>query len=380
MHGRNYDVLLLRPQEIKDVIDMKQAIDLVEQGYREAQGFPIINAPRRRVHSTRERAHFQLSRAAIDGLGVIGSLTRGEQVAHDPTSQEYPYREHPVYLLWNAEDRAAAMHHDRRDHREAHRLLEPDGAAHGGDQRRRLPPSGAQGCEGRRRLRRRRPGPAQDPGAAERAHDRDLQGLQPQSRQPEERSASGMATLVDASSCPSTRRARSIAGSDVVICATSSNVPVFDGAWLEPGQHLVTIVGSNSALVKGGWLKEGRRENDDETVRRADFIITNWRESIEQERQAGIFDPIEKGIITWDKIHELGEILDGSLSRPHQRRADHLARQQQRDRGGRPRDRPMGLRAVPPRWAAAPRSNCRDRASSSASLRRDGRIWPDEVA
>ena len=37
MRGRNYDVLLLRPQEIKDVIDMKQAIDLVEQGYREAQ-------------------------------------------------------------------------------------------------------------------------------------------------------------------------------------------------------------------------------------------------------------------------------------------------------------------------------------------------------
>ena len=77
----------------------------------------------------------------------------------------------------------------------------------------------------------------------------------------------------------------------------------------------MTIVGSNSALVKGGWLKEGRRENDDETVRRADFIITNWRELIEQERQAGIFDPIQKGVITWDKIHELGEILDGSLSR-----------------------------------------------------------------
>jgi hypothetical protein len=29
MNGRNFDVLLLRPQEIKDVIDMKQAIDLV---------------------------------------------------------------------------------------------------------------------------------------------------------------------------------------------------------------------------------------------------------------------------------------------------------------------------------------------------------------
>jgi ornithine cyclodeaminase/alanine dehydrogenase-like protein (mu-crystallin family) len=38
----------------------------------------------------------------VDGLGVIGSLTRGEQVKHDSTSQDYPYREHPVYLLWNS--------------------------------------------------------------------------------------------------------------------------------------------------------------------------------------------------------------------------------------------------------------------------------------
>ena len=82
MNGRNYDVLLLRPQEIKDVIDIKQAIDLVEQGYREAQGFPIINAPRRRVHS-RKNVRISSFPGGVDGLGVIGSLTRGEQVAHD---------------------------------------------------------------------------------------------------------------------------------------------------------------------------------------------------------------------------------------------------------------------------------------------------------
>ena len=86
---------------------------------------------------------------------------------------------------------------------------------------------------------------------------------------------------------------------------------VFDGAWLEPGQHVVTVVGSNSALVTGGWVKQGRRENDDETVRRADIIATNWRESIESEKQAGIYDPLQAGIISWDKIHELGAIASG---------------------------------------------------------------------
>ena len=97
---QGFDVLLLRPHEITDVIDIAKAIDLVEQGYREAQGFPIINAPRRRVHS---RANVRISNfpGGVDGLGVIGSLTRGEQVKHDVTSQGYPYREHPVYLLWH---------------------------------------------------------------------------------------------------------------------------------------------------------------------------------------------------------------------------------------------------------------------------------------
>ena len=57
-----------------------------------------------------------------------------------------------------------------------------------------------------------------------------------------------------------------------------------------------------------------------EIVRRADFIVTNWRESIEMERQAGIFDPIEKGIISWDKVHgydQIGQII---------KRSSHAAR------------------------------------------------------
>src|SRR4249920_650676 len=37
------------------------------------------------------------------------------------------------------------------------------------------------------------------------------------------------------------------------------------------------------------------------------------RWSLSSHVPAGIFDPIERGIITWDKIHELGEILDGTF-------------------------------------------------------------------
>ena len=44
-------VLLLRPHELQGLVTMQEAIDIVEQGYREARSYPAISAPRRRVHS-----------------------------------------------------------------------------------------------------------------------------------------------------------------------------------------------------------------------------------------------------------------------------------------------------------------------------------------
>jgi ornithine cyclodeaminase/alanine dehydrogenase-like protein (mu-crystallin family) len=109
------------------------------------------------------------------------------------------------------------------------------------------------------------------------------------------------------------RQGGGLHGLSISLCSIRAATKVFDGAWIEPGQHIVTIVGSNVALVQGSWLREGRRESDDETARHVDFI-TNWRESVEQERQAALFGPLEKGTITWDKIHELGEILNGTFA------------------------------------------------------------------
>ena len=44
-------VLFLGPSDVKDVITMSDAIDLVDKGYAGASKYPLINAPRRRVHS-----------------------------------------------------------------------------------------------------------------------------------------------------------------------------------------------------------------------------------------------------------------------------------------------------------------------------------------
>jgi ornithine cyclodeaminase/alanine dehydrogenase-like protein (mu-crystallin family) len=102
-----------------------------------------------------------------------------------------------------------------------------------------------------------------------------------------------------------------VRGVDIILTATNSSVPVFDGNWLRPGQHVTTIVGSNVGLVKGGFTAAKRREIDDATLARSDVHgIVSIQQAI-QDEQADIYDPVERGVIRWEQLIEIGEILAG---------------------------------------------------------------------
>jgi ornithine cyclodeaminase/alanine dehydrogenase-like protein (mu-crystallin family) len=58
---------------------------------------------------------------------------------------------------------------------------------------------------------------------------------------------------------------RAVAGADIVICATSSNTPVIDAAWLAPGAHVTTI----------GPKIKGRHELGLDVADRAGLIATD---------------------------------------------------------------------------------------------------------
>ena len=77
-------VLILRPDELQGLVSMREAIDVIEQGYREAAEFPVINAPRRRVHAP-SGVRVSNFPGGVHGLGVIGAQTRAELVhQHSP--------------------------------------------------------------------------------------------------------------------------------------------------------------------------------------------------------------------------------------------------------------------------------------------------------
>ncbi len=93
-------------------------------------------------------------------------------------------------------------------------------------------------------------------------------------------------------------------GADIVVTATNSRSPVFDGGWLQPGMHLETIVGTDQS-ARGS-------EIDSEAVRRVDLIVTNLKEQIQVDRQPKLLWAIEEGVLSWDKVHDLSEVVAGA--------------------------------------------------------------------
>jgi ornithine cyclodeaminase/alanine dehydrogenase-like protein (mu-crystallin family) len=303
-------VLFLAPHELKGLIRMEEGIEAVDQGYREAAAFPVVNAPRRRVHSP-DGVRVSNFPGGIPGMGVIGSMTRAETVeASDGLNQDYGYREHPVYLLWDSKTgklQSMMMGEIFDDRIGFSSLMAFRTAATTGMGVKHLARQDAKvlGLFGTG-------GQAENMALAVKCV-RDITRVQVYSRNPDNRRAfcRKMEKIIGVEMVPVEGPADAIKGADMVVTATNSSVPVFDGSLLEPGQHVATIVGSNAQLVEGGFIKKARRENDDETVRRADVIVTNWVDSVLSERQAGLWDPMQAGIITREQIIGLGDVAAG---------------------------------------------------------------------
>jgi ornithine cyclodeaminase/alanine dehydrogenase-like protein (mu-crystallin family) len=108
-------------------------------------------------------------------------------------------------------------------------------------------------------------------------------------------------------------------GADLICCATGSNVPVLSGAWLERGEHVTSIVAGNKGVVRQGSVPRPRREFDDEVIARADVIVATLKEQAIMDEQGDLFEPVAKGITSWDGIADLGELAAGKA---HGRRRD----------------------------------------------------------
>jgi ornithine cyclodeaminase/alanine dehydrogenase-like protein (mu-crystallin family) len=96
-----------------------------------------------------------------------------------------------------------------------------------------------------------------------------------------------------------------IDGSDFVQAATAAWDPVFDGHWVEKGMYVASIGGSDAS--------NKRREIDDETIRRADVYFVHSKEVARNDQSPDVWEAAQKGIIRWEDIGELQDLVAGKL-------------------------------------------------------------------
>ncbi len=87
-------------------------------------------------------------------------------------------------------------------------------------------------------------------------------------------------------------------GCGVVVAAVSSNETVLYGAWLTPGMHVNSV----------GTARPTQREIDPATFQRADIIVVDTKEGVLTEAGDAL---AAKDVIDPDKVYELGALVTG---------------------------------------------------------------------
>ncbi len=301
---------LIRPDEVRGIMGMAEAVEAVRMGFREWGENPQINAPRRRIHNP-SGVRVSVHQGGVPGASATGLMTHCEWVKPLSDHQEYPRLNHPVIVLYDArEGELKALIIGEITCSEL-----PDNVAVTGL---RTAATSAVGTDVLARKDAERVGILGSAGQARNhlvalAKVRKIKEVKVYSRRAENcrKFAAEMSPLLGIDVRPVSSAEEAVRSVDIILTATNSSVPVFDGRLLAPGVHVTTIVGSNVGLVQGGFTKAKRREIDDATLQRSDVLgIASIQQAV-QDEQGDIFDPVQRGIILWDQLIELGALLAG---------------------------------------------------------------------
>jgi len=310
-------MLILRPEEVEGLLAMAEAVDAVEKAFADWGAHPEINLTRRRLHFG--DARLNTMPAALPSRGKIGLRIQSEILAVSGGVQTYPSRSPLVDVIFDTRTAAplAMILSSTQRGRTA------DGIA----LRTSDLMTATISAVGTKWMSR---GDSTElallgSGKQARNHIIAMKAILPlrrvsvfsPTRAHRERFAEEMAAGLNLDVVPVNDVKGAIGRADIVLAATNTNAPVFSGEWLREGTHVTSIVGSNVGMVQAGVIQQKRRELDDETLKRAAVIGIASRELAVQDQQGDIYDQVAEGILSWDDVAELREIVSGQTKGRH---------------------------------------------------------------
>ena len=308
---RETKAILARPEDHRGLLSMSEAVNAMLDGFRNWADDPLIGELRRRTHSPKN-VRITLHQGGAPAYGTTGIMTHAELVRIFGDKQRYPRRGRPVLVLYDADTAALKLILVG----EMHPKELPDANSVV------AMPTACASMIGTDLLARKDCQVAGIFGAGDQAKHHllalgcirpTLKKVRVYSPTPATREAFAremskvMGLEVKAVGNPK----EVVAGADIILCATNSNVPVFDGEWLKPGQHVTSIVSSNIGLLKRGHVQQMRREIDNTTLERADVLMTNAWGQEELDKTAVFWEmSLDRPVIS-NKIVDAGQVIRG---------------------------------------------------------------------
>ena len=302
--------MLLKAEEIKGLISIDEAINAVESGFRDQADHPQFSLPRQRMMAGDRRIN--IHSGGCVALGVAGTFIHYERHRYTKEDQTYAAAGKRVYMAYDSETAALLAiivgsiplyEFDDNDIATETAITSAVGTKHLAREDCRVLGLYGTGRQARRHLKVM-------------CTLRPIQKVKVFSRKAENRKAfcALMQRHVNAELIPANDPREVATGSDLVICATGSNVPVLYGDWLEQGQHVTSIVGSNKELLLEGLVSSPRRELDDKVLTRADVVIATLRQQGICDEQGDFVEPISRGLLKWEDIKDLSSLLAGKVT------------------------------------------------------------------
>ena len=270
--------LYLTESDVRELLDMEIAIDVVEEAFKQLAGGGAMNVPRARAHA--EGIYLHTMSAVAQYLGCAGWKAY--------TTTSHGARFHVGLYSTKTAEMTALI--------EANYLgqLRTGAASAVATECMARPDAKVVGLFGSGRQAR-----TQLKGVCS---VRKIELVEVYSRDEERcrQFAELMSEWCNTKVVPSRNPDEVAAEKDIVICATSARTPLFEGRVLDEGTHL-NVVGSNFL---------NKAEVDATTVQRADTIVCD---SIAQCRlEAGDFvAALEAGAVEWSNMHELADVVAG---------------------------------------------------------------------
>lgn len=303
--------LLIKAEELKGLISIPEAVAAVRAGFRDQGEKPAYSAPRIRIQHEDRRV--SVHQGGCHRLEVAGMFIHVERFTFKGGAQQYEKAGKRVYVAYDSETAALKC------------IIvgslplfdEPPEDWFGTE----TPITGAVGTDILARPDCRVLA-VYGTGRQARRHLVTMCTIRPSisevrvfSRNPENRAAfvARMQPQVSARVTAVDQPKEAGRGADLICLATGSNVPVLFGEWLEPGQHVTSIVASNKGVFLQGSVSRPRREFDDAVIARATRVVATLKEQAIMDEQADLFEPVSSGVTSWDQIADLGELVAGKV-------------------------------------------------------------------